>query len=65
MRVSYRVCDLCGKKIGDGCVIDVRYRSVKDGKNAQSQKCIDMCDDCFNEIKNRIDAVDSMKGEQK
>lgn len=65
MRVSYKVCDLCGKTIKDGCVIDVRYRSIKDGKNSQSQRYIDMCDDCFNQIKNRIDAVDSTKGEQK
>lgn len=46
----------------DGCVIDVRFRTVKDGKNAQSQRCIDMCDGCFNEIKNRLDAADAMKG---
>lgn len=23
MRVSYRVCDICGQKLTDGCVIDV------------------------------------------
>ena len=62
MRISYRVCDICGQKLTDGCIIDVRFRTVKDGKNAQSQRCIDMCDGCFNEIKKRIDAVDAMKG---
>lgn len=60
MRISYRVCDICGQKLTDGCVIDVRFRTVKDGKNAQAQRCIDMCDGCFNEIKNRLDAVDDM-----
>lgn len=63
MRVSYKVCDICGQRLTDGCVIDVRYRTVKDGKNAQSQRCIDMCDGCFNAIKNRVDAADAMKKE--
>lgn len=61
MRVSYKVCDICGQRLTDGCVIDVRYRTVKDGKNAQAQRCIDMCDGCFNAIKNRVDAADAMK----
>jgi hypothetical protein len=30
-------------------------------ENAQSQRCIDMCDGCFNAIKNRVDSVDAMK----
>ena len=61
MTITFKACDLCGQRMGDGCVIDVRYRTVKDGKNAQSQRCIDMCDACWAAIKERVDAVDAYK----
>lgn len=56
MRVSYKVCDICGQRLTDGCVIDVRFRAVKDGKNSQSQRCIDMFDKCWATIKGYADS---------
>ena len=53
MTITYKACDICGQRMTDGCVIDVRYRAMKDGKHAQSQKRIDMCDDCWKAINER------------
>ena len=56
MTITYKACDICGQRMSDGCVIDVRYREVKDGKRAQSQRCIDICDECWADIKECADA---------
>lgn len=56
MTVTYKTCDICGQRMTDGCVINVRYRSMKDGKHAQSQKRIDVCDDCWKAINELVES---------
>ena len=62
MTVSYKVCDICGQKMGDGFVIDARFREVKDGKNAKAQAHMDICDCCWSAIREAADAAAQAEG---
>ena len=49
------ICDVCGRPIMNGHVIDERLHVVKhEDREASKLKCIDLCDECFAAIKPKV-----------
>lgn len=51
MNVSYKACDICGRKMESGIVIDARTKVYMDGKYSHVNKCFDICDACYKELR--------------
>lgn len=45
------ICDLCGKKVGEKKIVNVRFR------RADISRFIDICSDCYKEILGKAKAV--------
>lgn len=50
MNISYKVCDICGRKMESGIVIDAWTKVYKEGKYSNVNKCFDICADCYKEL---------------